>query len=111
VLRDRGYQVHVAAGASEALELAEALADRLDLLVTDVVMPHGGGGELAARLLARRPALRVLFMSGYTDDRLVLSGVADDHHAFLPKPFTPSALAAKVREVLDSPRWGEGSEG
>jgi CheY-like chemotaxis protein len=70
--------------------------------VTDVVMPQMGGQELAARLKARWPALKVLFMAGYTDDTVVRHGLLAANVEFLPKPFSPAALAAKVRRVLDA---------
>jgi DNA-binding response OmpR family regulator len=75
----------------------------VDLLLADVVMPQTSGKALADELRADRPGLRVLFVSGYTENSIGHHGVsgADDH--FLPKPFTSAQLAAKVREVLDSP--------
>ena len=72
------------------------------LLILDVVMPKLGGRELAERLRSVRPGLRVLFMSGYTDDAIIRHGVVAEGVAFLQKPFTPTTLARKVREVLDS---------
>lgn len=70
------------------------------MMVTDVVMPQLGGRELAEKLATTRPGMRVLFMSGYTDDVIVHHGVLDGSSAFLEKPFTPDTLALKVREVL-----------
>ena len=93
-----------APGPVEAAEIAHRNAEPIHLLVTDVVMPGMGGRELAAALLARRPGLRLLYISGYTDDAIVRHGVLEAGMALLPKPFTPDALAAKVREVLDTPR-------
>jgi PAS domain S-box-containing protein len=99
-LRQLGYTVLAAAGADEAA-VAAGGGRPIDLLVTDVVMPGDGGRELAARLRVGRPGLRVLYMSGYTDDALLRHGVEHGGANFLQKPFTPTALAHKVREVLD----------
>jgi FixJ family two-component response regulator len=70
------------------------------LLLTDVVMPSRGGGALAAKLKQNRPDLRVLFMSGYTDDAMVRHGISEDRAPFLQKPLTPSSLSQGVREIL-----------
>ena len=74
---------------------------RVRLLVTDVVMPGMSGRELAEQLSAVRPTLRVLFMSGYTDDAISRHGILEEGVTFLQKPFTPDALSRKVRELLD----------
>jgi len=101
-LRAAGYRVTVAERPQQALELpAERLAE-MRLLVTDVVMPGLNGRALADELLRRHPALRVLFVSGYTQDTLAARGVMDSGIAFLPKPFTPATLLTRVREVLDA---------
>jgi two-component system cell cycle sensor histidine kinase/response regulator CckA len=81
--------------------LAGQYEDTIDLLVTDVVMPHLSGRELAERLRALRPQMKVLFITGYTDDALVRHGLLPTEVELLPKPLSPSKLVAKVREVLD----------
>ena len=101
VLRAQGYQVLTATDGRDALRVVEAHEGPLGLLLTDVVMPHVGGPELAGRIRARFPELRVLFMSGYTDDAVVRHGLLEADVAFLQKPYTPLALARKVRQVLD----------
>jgi CheY-like chemotaxis protein len=103
VLQMVGYAVREASNGREALRQVAARADAIDLLVTDVVMPQIGGRDLATQLLARRPGLRVLYMSGHTDDTVVRHGVHDPGVAFLQKPFTPETLAVRVREILDRP--------
>jgi CheY-like chemotaxis protein len=101
VLREQGYSVLETSGGEEALFAARQHIGKIDLLLTDVVMPVMSGNELADRIKAIRPDVRVLFCSGYTDDAIVHLGVLDRTIAFLQKPFAPSALARKVREVLD----------
>ena len=100
-LESLGYRVQVAINGQEALRMAESLGERLDLVLTDVVMPIMGGPELAERLRARRPALPVLYMSGFTDE---LPGSGSDPAsvgALLLKPFSLEALAVAVRQALD----------
>jgi CheY-like chemotaxis protein len=101
VLENRGYTVLEARDGVEALAVAAHTDGRIHLLVTDVVMPQMRGPELAERLRTRDPDLKVLFMSGYTDDRAILHGVIDASVSFLAKPFSPRALAQTVRAVLD----------
>jgi CheY-like chemotaxis protein len=101
ILRRYGYRVLEAPTAREAIALAGTQPGRLDLLLTDVVMPEMGGPLLAKKLRALRPDLRVLFMSGYTDDAVVRHGLLEAGAAFLQKPFVPEALARRVRDALD----------
>jgi YesN/AraC family two-component response regulator len=86
----------------EAIEIAAAKSEPIHLLVTDVVMPRSGGRTVAAGVSAHHPGIRVLFVSGYTDDSVVRHGVLEAGVNFLQKPFSPAALAQKVREVLDA---------
>jgi two-component system cell cycle sensor histidine kinase/response regulator CckA len=102
-LESTGYRVIEARSGSEALEAARAQAGKIDILVTDVVMPEMSGREVAARITETHPGTRILYMSGYTDDAVVRHGIVESGVAFLQKPFSPLALARKVREVLDSP--------
>ena len=101
VLRECGYTVMTAPQGLAALQLMETCREQIDLLVTDVVMPEMGGRKLAETLLAQHPELKVLFMSGYTDDAVVRHGVLQANANFLQKPFTPNSLSDKVRAVLD----------
>jgi two-component system cell cycle sensor histidine kinase/response regulator CckA len=103
VLESGGYRVVEAKSGPEALERVRGSGDPIHLLVTDLVMPEMAGTELASRLLESRPELRVLYMSGYSDDAVVRHGLLEHRHHFLPKPFTPQVLLRKVREVLDAP--------
>jgi two-component system, cell cycle sensor histidine kinase and response regulator CckA len=96
-----GYRVITAAGPYEALEIYRKLGDRPPMLVTDLVMPGMNGRELADRLVGEQPDLRVLLISGYSSDDLMRQQVAEEGRAFLQKPFTPVALARKIRELLD----------
>jgi CheY-like chemotaxis protein len=100
-LNRSGFTVFEAADGVEALELSRRHEGVIDLLVTDVVMPRMGGRELALALLAERPRLRVLFISGYTDDAGDLREVAGDAGDFLQKPFRPEVLVARVRGLLE----------
>lgn len=99
ILRRQGYQVFGAEDGAEALRIADALVGPIDILVTDLSMPGMTGAELARRLAEARPAVRVIVMSGYTEDAL-----EDDAGAsgwiFLEKPFSPDMLLARVREAL-----------
>ncbi len=101
-LRDTGYTVLEADSAAAGLACAARHHGPIDLLLTDVVMPGGGGRELAEALLDSRPNLRVIFMSGYTADVVLRRGVVEESVRFLPKPFSPLALAHAVRRALDT---------
>ncbi len=101
LLQTGGYRVLEATGGDEALRISDRYTAAINLLVTDVVMPEMSGRLVAERLTRSRPAMKVLYLSGYTDDDILRHGVSVAETAFLPKPFTPSALAHKVREVLD----------
>jgi PAS domain S-box-containing protein len=102
ILRRSGYHVIEARNAGEALLHSEEHAGTIDLLLSDVVMPQMSGPALAKRLASVRPNMKVLCMSGYTDDSIVRHGVLEAHFAYLQKPITPEALTMKVREVLDA---------
>ena len=102
ILGRLGYTIVDAPNGAAALDLAANLTGPLDLLVTDVVMPEMSGRQLAERLTAVRPGLKVLYVSGYTDDAVVRHGVLEAGISYLEKPFTPERLARKVREVLDA---------
>jgi PAS domain S-box-containing protein len=102
VLARCGYKMLVAATPEEGLDICKANHRQIRLLVTDVVMPHINGRELAEQILKICPNLRVLYISGYTGNAIVHYGVLEEGIWFLPKPFTLSALVAKVREVLDA---------
>jgi len=103
ILRESGYQVLEAKHANEALELAAQYDGEIHLMLTDVVMPQMSGRELAQQLKPLRPEMKVLYMSGYTDDAIVHHGVLDPGTAFIGKPFSIDALTRKLREILDAP--------
>jgi len=100
-LERQGYKVIAVEDGSQAIAICERQDQAIDLLLTDVVMPLMSGPQLVQRVASLRPDLRVLYVSGYTDRALVHQGQRASGTAFLQKPFTPDALARKVREVLD----------
>jgi CheY-like chemotaxis protein len=100
-LESLGYKVLEAPDPVHALANIQQSSEPIQLLLTDLVMPQMSGKELAKRLTASCPKLRVLYMSGYTDDAVVRHGILEAGLPFLQKPFMPAALARKVREVLD----------
>jgi two-component system cell cycle sensor histidine kinase/response regulator CckA len=101
ILEQAGYSVVEASKGDEALRFCAEHPAEVDLLLTDVVMPEMSGKELADRLKSQYPELKMVFMSGYTDESIVHHGVLDSSVEFIQKPFTPRALVRKVREVLD----------
>ena len=103
-LHAHGFQVLEAVDGIDALIVARGYHGVIHVLVTDVVMPRMGGKELAERLSAERPEMRVLFASGYTRNAIVHQGVLEKGTSFLQKPYVPATLVAKVREVLDEER-------
>ncbi len=106
ILQMHGYGVLEAQHGADAIWICDSYVEPIHLLVTDVVMPHMSGPELADRVTRKRPEIKVLYMSGYTDDATVHHGLSTADMAFLQKPFTADALTRKVREVLDSRRPG-----
>jgi two-component system, cell cycle sensor histidine kinase and response regulator CckA len=106
MLRKQGYSVVPAPGGEEALEIGRDLQTKFDLLISDVIMPGMNGPELAGKLRAVRPGLRVLYVSGYTDSAISREDELGPGTLFLHKPFTTEQLAEKVREILDQPDAG-----
>jgi CheY-like chemotaxis protein len=102
ILEESGYQVLEAKHGQDALLVAEGYRGHIHLMLSDVVMPQMSGRELAEHLAPLRKDMKVLYMSGYTDDAIVHHGVLDEGMAFIEKPFTPNALAHKVRETLNT---------
>ena len=101
VLQSGGYTVLAAPNGDDAIRIFGTHSSPIHLIVSDVVMPFLSGREMAASLVAMNPDVKVLFMSGYTDDTIVRHGVVEMGIPFIQKPFTPTGLLHKVREVLD----------
>jgi len=102
VLEEEGYKLLVASGGREALEHVRKYTGQIDLLLTDLIMPEMSGRQVAEAVVALLPSIKVLYISGYTDDAVVRHGLLSDTVAFLQKPFTSTTLGSKVRDVLDS---------
>ena len=107
VLERYGYRVLEASHGDEALRIVRRAQQPIHLLLSDVVMPSMSGPELARLVQLEEPGIRVLYASGYTDDAIVRHGVLDPGVAFLQKPFTPTSLLSKIRELLDAPDGGK----
>jgi CheY-like chemotaxis protein len=104
LLARNGYRVVESESGDSALQVVDRAEIAIDLLLTDVIMPGMSGRELARRVQALRPEIRVLYTSGYTDDLIAHHGVLEAGVSFLQKPFTQQQLLHKLREVLDHPR-------
>jgi two-component system cell cycle sensor histidine kinase/response regulator CckA len=103
VLEKQGYAVIEASDGVEGIEASARFPGRIDLVLTDAIMPRAGGGELVRAIRETRREIRVLYMTGYTEDQLVRAGLRNDQDSLVQKPFTPDALVAAVRETLDMP--------
>jgi len=103
ILTAHSYKVLTTDSASDAIAICRESAERIDLLLTDVVMPGISGPELAKELVSLRPGLKVIYMSGYAGEHLAEQGVTSEGVTLLQKPFTSSALQEKVRQVLNEP--------
>ena len=99
-LKDCGYMVLIAGNGPAALDLSDEFSGEIKLMLTDVVMPQMSGRQLTEKLSPKRPSMKVLYMSGYTDDAIVHHGVLEEGTAFIGKPFSPDALVLKIGELL-----------
>ncbi|MDQ2977547.1 MAG: response regulator [Acidobacteriota bacterium] len=110
MLKECGYGVITGSNGEEALRVSREFEGRIDLMITDVVMPRMGGRALAEHLAVLRPETKVLYMSGYTDDAIVRHGILDEQVSFIQKPFSADVLLMKARQVLDQPvnEFGDG---
>src|SRR5262249_8649696 len=104
ILEQYGYTVLESSNGREALLICQRHQGPIHLLVTDVVMPEMNGSDLARRLALLQPEIKVLFLSGYTNSAILRHGVLERDCAYLQKPFAPTTLVRKVRDVLDAPR-------
>jgi len=100
ILGRAGYRVFIASDGAEALAICEETGNQIDLLLTDVVMPGLGGKDLATRVAGQYPSMKILYMTGYTDDEVLRRGILDEGRALILKPFTPNDLLRKIRSVL-----------
>ncbi len=100
MLKQLGYSILAAASGAEAMEISRAFPGHIALLLTDVVMPQMSGRQVADALAEARPGLKVLYLSGYTENAVVHHGVLETGVDFLPKPFTREVLAQKIRQIL-----------
>lgn len=100
ILTRSGYRVLTASDGCQAIDIVLEFSEKIDLLLTDVVMPKMSGRELAERVQALRPDIKVLYMSGHTDDAILYHGIERSEIAFLQKPFSMHSLTAQVRKVL-----------
>ncbi len=101
VLSSKGYQVYIAKNGYEALDKFQQLEGKIDLLLTDVIMPEMDGAALFSRIKEQSPLLKCIYISGYTDDVISLRGIDEKEVFFIQKPFTPNVLIQRVREILD----------
>jgi two-component system cell cycle sensor histidine kinase/response regulator CckA len=110
VLEEQGYNVICARDGVEAMSMAAEFDGTIHLLVTDVIMPHMNGHELAGKLSSLRPDMKVLYVSGYSDNDIGDHGVLDPRFELLQKPFTPQTLARKIRDVIREGKYAYSAE-